>query len=93
MIKNDFQIPESWFADKIIRLDEYSGGIEELTSKIANIRTWTYISHQINWIENNQYWQKKTRDIENKLTIYKRIAERYNLLIQWKKTTIIKIAK
>ena len=59
LIKNDFQIPESWFANKIIRLDEYSGGIEELTSKIANIRTWTYISNQLNWIENSQYWQKK----------------------------------
>ena len=68
LIKNDFQIPESWFADNIIRLDEYSGGIEELTRKIANIRTWTYISHQPNWIENSQYWQKKTRDIENNLS-------------------------
>jgi len=68
MIKNDFQIPESWFADKITRLDEYSGGIEELTSKIANIRTWTYISNQSNWIENSQYWQKKTRNIENNLS-------------------------
>ena len=68
LIKNDFQIPEPWFADKIVRLDEYSGGIEELTNKIARIRTWTYISNQLNWIENSQYWQKKTRDIENKLS-------------------------
>ena len=59
LIKNDFQIPEPWFADKIVRLNEYSGGIEELTRKIANIRTWTYISHQPNWMENSQYWQKK----------------------------------
>ncbi len=68
LIQNDSQIPETWFADKIIRLDNYSGGIEELTSKIANIRTWTYISNQSNWIENNQYWQEKTRIIENTLS-------------------------
>ena len=68
LIKNDFQIPELWFADKIIRLDDYSGGIEELTSKVANIRTWTYISNQSNWIENCQYWQEKTRYIENSLS-------------------------
>jgi|ETNmetMinimDraft_35_1059890.scaffolds.fasta_scaffold02576_6 ATP-dependent RNA helicase SUPV3L1/SUV3 len=74
LIKNDFQIPEPWFADKIIRLDEYSGGIEELTSKIASIRTWTYISHQSNWIENGQYWQKKTRDIENSLSDHLHIS-------------------
>ncbi len=68
LIKNDFQIPEPWFADKIIRLNEYSGGIEELTRKISNIRTWTYISNQSNWIENSQYWQKKTHNIENNLS-------------------------
>ena len=68
LIKNNSQIPESWFSEKIIRLDNYSGGIEELTTKIANIRTWTYISNQSNWLENNQYWQEKTRDIENNLS-------------------------
>ncbi len=68
LIKNNSQIPESWFSKKIIRLDNYSGGIEELTNKIANIRTWTYISNQSNWLENNQYWQEKTRDIENNLS-------------------------
>ena len=51
-----------------MRLENYSGGIEELISKIANIRTWTYISNQSNWIANSEYWQEKTRDIENKLS-------------------------
>ena len=74
LINNDFQIPESWFADKITRLNEYSGGIEELTRKIANIRTWTYISNQPNWLENSQYWQKKTRDIENNLSDHLHIS-------------------
>ena len=68
LIKSDFQIPEKWFADKIMRLENYSGGIEELICKIANIRTWTYISNQSNWIANSEYWQEKTRDIENKLS-------------------------
>ncbi len=68
LIKNNSRIPESWFSEKIIRLDNYSGGIEELTTKISNIRTWTYISNQSSWLENNQYWQEKTRDIENNLS-------------------------
>ena len=68
LIKNDLQIPESWLVDKIKRLENYSGGIEELSNKISNIRTWTYISNQSNWIENSQYWQEKTLDIENNLS-------------------------
>ena len=33
--------------------------------KISQIRTWTYISNQSSWIENNNFWQEKTRNIEN----------------------------
>ena len=68
LINNDLKIPESWLSDKVSRLDNYyNGGIEELTRKIANIRTWTYISNQ-SWLENNDYWKDKTRDIEDNLS-------------------------
>ena len=68
LINNDLKIPESWLNDKIERLDRFSGGIDELTSKIANIRTWTYISNQSNWLENNEFWKDKTRNIEDTLS-------------------------
>ena len=68
LIKNDLKIPENWLNDKIRRLDNYAGGIDELTSKIANIRTWTYISNQSDWLENKEYWKKKTRYIEDTLS-------------------------
>ena len=68
LINNGLKIPESWLGDRIEHLDNYSGGIEELTSKIANIRTWTYISNQSNWLENTDYWKDKTRLIEDNLS-------------------------
>ncbi|PPR46048.1 MAG: hypothetical protein CFH17_00149 [Alphaproteobacteria bacterium MarineAlpha5_Bin7] len=79
LTKNDNLIPESWLNEKIIGLENYSGGIDELTFKIANIRTWTYISNQSNWIKNNLDWQEKTRNIEDNLSdhLHERLTNRF----------------
>ena len=68
LINNALKIPESWLFDRIDKLDNYSGGIDELTHKIANIRTWTYISNQSTWLENNEFWKEKTQSIEDNLS-------------------------
>ena len=68
LITNELKIPESWLSNKIERLNNFEGGIEELTSKIANIRTWTYISNHSYWLINNEYWKEKTRFIEDTLS-------------------------
>ena len=52
----------------ILALQKFNSGIEELSIKIAQIRTWTYISNHQNWIENEKYWQEITQDIENSLS-------------------------
>ncbi len=79
LLKNDYKIPDSWLKDKIFGLDNYSGGIDELTFKIANIRTWTYITNQSHWIENNINWQEKTRNIEDSLSdhLHERLTNRF----------------
>ena len=68
LVRNDLIIPENWINEKIQRLDNYDGGIDELTQKISHIRTWTYISNQSNWVENNEHWKDKTRNIEDNLS-------------------------
>jgi ATP-dependent RNA helicase SUPV3L1/SUV3 len=70
MIQNDRILPETWLRERIIKLENYKGGIEELTTKIANIRTWTYIANQFTWINDYKFWQEKTREIENNLSDY-----------------------
>ena len=68
LIKNEGVFPNKWLKEKILRLDNYDGGIEELSIKIANIRTWTYIASHSKWIKETQYWQEKTHQIENTLS-------------------------
>ena len=68
LIKNDFFLPEDWIFNNVSKLEDYRGEIDELSNKIANIRTWTYISNQSNWLINQRYWQDKTRIIEDNLS-------------------------
>ena len=49
-------------------LENFSGGIEELSSKIARIRNFTYIANHRDWLINSSYWQEKTLYIENNLS-------------------------
>ena len=79
LMKNNNILPENWLQDNILRLENYSGGIDELSSKISNIRTWTYISNQSDWIANHQFWQEKTKKIENNLSdfLHKSLTNRF----------------
>ena len=56
LIKNDCYIPEDWFRNKILRLENFDGGIDELSGKISHIRTWTFIANHKKWLTNADYW-------------------------------------
>ncbi len=68
LIKNNYKIPEEWIDKKVSRLNNFSGGIPELSIKISQIRTWTYISNNYDWVKNTYYWKEKTQQIENELS-------------------------
>ena len=68
LIENNYNIPEDWINKKIIRLSNFDGGIPELSIKISQIRTWTYITNNHNWLKNKYYWKEKTQQIENELS-------------------------
>ncbi len=67
LIKNN-KIPKLWLQKNILGLENFKGGIEELSYKISQIRTWTYISNHQNWIDNDKYWIEVTMKIENDLS-------------------------
>ena len=68
LLKNNYKIPEDWINKKILKLDKFNGDIPELSLKISQIRTWTYISNHHLWLNNPSYWQEKTQQIENELS-------------------------
>ena len=79
LIHNNYQIPEDWFSQKVLQLDRFHGGIEELSTKISYIRTWTYIANHRKWLINAKYWQEKTHMLENNLSdnLHKSLTKRF----------------
>ena len=57
LINNNYNIPEDWMNNKILKLENYIGDIPELSLKISQIRTWTYISNHHSWLKDPLYWR------------------------------------
>jgi ATP-dependent RNA helicase SUPV3L1/SUV3 len=51
-----------------MKLDKLEGNVDSLSNRIANVRTWSYVSNKNNWIENQYYWIEKTKLLEDKLS-------------------------
>ena len=61
-------VPHQWFADEIQRLDNVGGDVETLAGRIAAARSWAYIAHRADWLEDPFHWAERTRVIEEKLS-------------------------
>ncbi len=68
LVNNNYKIPEDWINKKVLKLENFDGGIPELSLKISQIRTWTYISNHHLWLKKPIYWQEKTQKIESELS-------------------------
>jgi len=70
---------EDWLAERITRLDRTEGDLDALMTRIAWIRTWTYISHRPGWLPDAAGWQGRTRAIEDRLSdaLHERLTARF----------------
>jgi len=73
------RLPADWVADHVQRLDRTDGDIETLASRIANIRTWTYVAYQVGWLADALHWQERTRAVEDRLSdaLHERLTQRF----------------
>src|SRR5260370_35543603 len=62
------RLPISWVAGQMASLDRVDGDIDTLMARIAHIRTWTYITHRGDWVEDSAEWQERARPIEGRLS-------------------------
>ncbi|HEY0901661.1 MAG TPA: helicase-related protein [Micavibrio sp.] len=61
-------IREDRISEQIRRLDRLDGDVDTLMTRIAHIRTWTYITHKSEWVSHADEWAEKARLIEDKLS-------------------------
>jgi ATP-dependent RNA helicase SUPV3L1/SUV3 len=73
------RLPGPWVGSQMAQLDRLDGDIDTLMMRIAHIRTWTYITHRSDWIENAADWQERARAIEDRLSdaLHDSITQRF----------------
>ncbi len=62
------KITNDYMRLQLIKLDKLEGNVDSLSNRIANVRTWSYVSNKNNWVENQDYWIEKTKLLEDKLS-------------------------
>ncbi|MCJ8308966.1 MAG: DEAD/DEAH box helicase [Hyphomicrobiales bacterium] len=72
-------INEDWFSNQVKQCDVMAGDIDALSTRIAHIRTWTFVSHRQNWLKDAAHWQSETRSIEDRLSdaLHERLTKRF----------------
>jgi len=73
------RLPEDWVARQIRCIDHADGDIDSLLARIAQVRTWTYVSHRADWLADAVHWQERTREIEDRLSdaLHDRLTQRF----------------
>ena len=73
------RLPVQWIGRQMESLDRTDGDIDTLMARIAHTRTWTYITHRSDWVDNAAEWQERARGIEDRLSdaLHESITQRF----------------
>ncbi len=61
-------VSEDFMRFQLMKLDKLEGNVDSLSNRIANVRTWSYVSNKNNWVKNQNYWIEKTKHLEDRLS-------------------------
>ena len=72
-------IPDDWFQRHLNAFDRTDGDIDALSARIAQVRTFSYISNRPDWLRDPEHWQGVTRQVEDSLSdaLHERLAHRF----------------
>jgi len=62
------KVSNNYMKERLSVLDKLEGNVDSLSNRIANVRTWSYVSNKVNWVENQDYWVERTKLLEDKLS-------------------------
>jgi ATP-dependent RNA helicase SUPV3L1/SUV3 len=72
-------LPAEWIRSELAVLDNVAGDIAALSDRIAAARTWTYVAHRNDWLEDAPGWAERARQVEDKLSdaLHQRLTQRF----------------
>ena len=62
------KVTNQYMKKQLKQLDKLEGNVDSISNRIANVRTWSYVSNKVNWVENQDYWVERTKNLEDKLS-------------------------
>ncbi|MGF7158423.1 ATP-dependent RNA helicase SUPV3L1/SUV3 [Rhodoligotrophos appendicifer] len=73
------KIPADWFEGQLKQADNVEGDIDTLATRIAHVRTWTFIANRSDWLEDADGWREKARATEDRLSdaLHERLSQRF----------------
>ena len=79
LMQDDPVIPDDWLAAQVAFSDRTDGDIDTLANRIAHIRTWTFVSNKVDWMDDPKHWQDRTRAIEDSLSdaLHEKLTQRF----------------
>jgi ATP-dependent RNA helicase SUPV3L1/SUV3 len=79
VMSDEGKIPADWFANQVALADRTDGDLDTLSNRLAQIRTWTFVSHHAQWLDAPEHWQDRTKAIEDNLSdaLHERLTQRF----------------
>jgi ATP-dependent RNA helicase SUPV3L1/SUV3 len=79
VMSDESKIPADWFAAQVALADRTDGDLDTLSNRLAQIRTWTFVSHHAQWLDDPEHWQERTKAIEDTLSdaLHERLTQRF----------------
>ncbi len=75
----DGVLPDPWVSQQAKKLGNLAGDIPQLLRQMASVRTWSYISHRLDWLRSPEYWIMHFKELEETLaaTLHERLTQRF----------------
>ncbi len=73
------KIPAEWMAQHIAAVDRVDGDIDTLSHRLAQVRTWSFVSNRSGWLDDAEHWQSRARRVEDSLSdaLHERLTQRF----------------
>ena len=72
-------VPDDWIAEQVRSANVAEGDIDALSARIAQIRTWTFVANQPDWLAEPATWRDETKAVEDTLSdaLHERLIKRF----------------
>ncbi|MFT4956484.1 MAG: ATP-dependent RNA helicase SUPV3L1/SUV3 [Brevundimonas sp.] len=73
------RLTEDWFAARFDQADRDDGQIDQLSARLAAVRTLTYIANRPDWLHNPKHWRERAKVLEERLSdvLHERLTARF----------------